>query len=75
MALGEAKAKAKLEFEKTLKSTGKRLEDIRAYVQEYPEMKKPFYRVPHRPGIAGTAAQFLLHVNDRMNSRPRRFAA
>jgi predicted nucleotide-binding protein (sugar kinase/HSP70/actin superfamily) len=75
MALGEAKAKAKLEFEKALKSTGKRLQDVRAYAEEYPDLKKPFYRVPHRPGIAGTAAQFLLHVNDRMNSRPRRFAA
>src|SRR4030095_5157465 len=39
MALGEAKAKARLEFEKALKSTGKRLEDIRSYVDENPELK------------------------------------
>jgi len=69
MALGEAKAKAKAEFETTLKSTGKRLDDIKSYVAEHPELRRPFYHVPHRPGIAGTAAQFVLHVNDRMNSR------
>jgi len=71
MALGEAKAKAKIEFEKVLKSTGKRLDDIRSYVDEHPELKKPFYKVPHRQGIAGTAAQFVLHVNDRMNKNRR----
>jgi predicted nucleotide-binding protein (sugar kinase/HSP70/actin superfamily) len=71
MALGEAKAKAKTEFERTLKSTGRRLEDVREYVSEHPELKRPFYKVPHRPGVAGTAAQFLLHVNDRMNKDRR----
>jgi len=67
MALGEAKAKAKAEFEMALKSTGRRLDDIKSYVADHPELRRPFYRVPHRPGIAGTAAQFILHVNDRMN--------
>jgi predicted nucleotide-binding protein (sugar kinase/HSP70/actin superfamily) len=67
MALGEAKAKAKGEFEVALKSTGKRLEQIKDYVADNPELRRPFYQVPHRPGIAGTAAQFVLHVNDRMN--------
>src|SRR5438093_7214128 len=73
MALGEAKAKAKLEFETVLKSTGKRLEDIKSYVADHPELRRPFYHVPHSEGIAGTAAQFALHVNDLMN-RNRRFA-
>jgi hypothetical protein len=71
MALGEAKAKAKTEFEAVLKSTGKRLDDIKDYVSDHPELRRPFYHVPHRPGIAGTAAQFVLHVNDRMNRRNR----
>jgi predicted nucleotide-binding protein (sugar kinase/HSP70/actin superfamily) len=71
MALGEAKVKAKMEFEQALKSTGKRLEDIRSYVAEHPEMKKPFYHVPHAEGIAGTAAQFVLHVGDRMDKSNR----
>jgi hypothetical protein len=30
-------------------------------------LKRPFYHVPHREGVAGTAAQFILHVNDRIN--------
>ncbi len=68
MALGEAKVKAKLEFDSALRSTGKRLEDIKDYVARHPDMKRPFYRVPHRPEIAGTAAQFILHVSDRMNA-------
>jgi predicted nucleotide-binding protein (sugar kinase/HSP70/actin superfamily) len=71
MALGEAKAKARLEFDSVLKSTGKRLEDIREYIAEHPELRRPFYHVPHRPGIAGTAAQFVAHVSDRMDSRSR----
>ncbi len=71
MALGEAKVKAKLEFDQALKSTGKRLEDIRNYVAEHAELRRPFYRVPHRPGIAGTAAQFVLHVSDRVNGSAR----
>ena len=41
MALGEAKAKAKLEFQQVLESTGRRLEDIRAYVDEHPESEAP----------------------------------
>jgi hypothetical protein len=69
MALGEAKAKAKAEFVIALGSTGKSLDDIRAYVADHPELRRPFYHVPHREGIASTAAQFVLHVNDLMNSR------
>src|SRR5262249_14553636 len=73
MALGEAKAKAKLEFQQALETTGKRLDDIRSYLADHPELRLPFYRVPHVHGVTGTAANFVLHVNDRMNrSRWRR---
>jgi predicted nucleotide-binding protein (sugar kinase/HSP70/actin superfamily) len=71
MALGEAKVKAKAEFEQCLKSTGKSLQEIRAYIEEHPELKRPFYHVPHREGIAGTAAQFVLHVSDRIDRDTR----
>jgi predicted nucleotide-binding protein (sugar kinase/HSP70/actin superfamily) len=67
MALGEAKAKAKLEFEQCLRKTGKSLDSIRGYVDEHAELKRPFYKVPHVEGIAGTAAQFVLHVSERMD--------
>jgi hypothetical protein len=30
-------------------------------------LKRPFYHVPHHEGVAGTAAQFILHVNDRID--------
>jgi hypothetical protein len=40
---------------------------MREYIDEHPELKRPFYHVPHREGVAGTAAQFILHVNDRMD--------
>jgi predicted nucleotide-binding protein (sugar kinase/HSP70/actin superfamily) len=69
MALGEAKTKAKAEFETVLKSTGKSLADIRAFVADHGELRRPFYHVPHQDGIAGTAAQFVLHVSKLMDSR------
>jgi len=71
MALGEAKVKAKLEFEECLSSTGKKMSEIREYIAEHPELKRPFYHVPHRGGIAGTAAQFILHVGDRIDKDTR----
>lgn len=71
MALGEAKVKAKAEFEQALAQTGKTLEQIRAYVAEHPELKRPFYRVPHREGVTGTAANFVLHVSERMDRDSR----
>jgi len=67
MALGEAKVKAKAEFEQCLQSTGKTMNEIRSYINDHPELKRPFYHVPHREGVAGTAAQFILHVKDRIN--------
>jgi len=69
MALGEAKAKAKLEFQQVLETTGKSLDELRSYIADHPELRKPFYHVPHRKGITGTAALFALHVNDLMNRR------
>src|SRR6201984_595015 len=71
MALGEAKVKAKAEFEQCLKSTGKSIEEIREYIEEHPELRRPFYHVPHKEGVAGTAAQFVLHVSDRINTDTR----
>ena len=71
MALGEAKVKARMEFDQALKSTGKRLEDIKEYVAEHPELRNLFYPVPHVHGYAGVAANFVLHVNDLMNGKKR----
>jgi len=69
MALGEAKAKAKAEFQEALESTGTRLEDIKAFVADHPGLRRPFYKVPHRHGLTGTAANFVVHVGELMDHR------
>src|SRR5205807_1171771 len=68
MALGEAKAKTKLEFKAALESTGRTLEEIRRYVEEHPELKSPMYKVPHGEGVVGAAANFVRHVAQLMNA-------
>jgi len=67
MALAEARAKARAEFESVLDRTGRSLDELREYVADHPQMKRALYHVPHSEGIAGTAAQFALHVHDLMN--------
>jgi hypothetical protein len=69
MALGEAKVKAKKEFQEALACTGQRLDQIRSFVAQHPELSRPMYQVPHRPGTAGVAANFVLHVGDLMAGR------
>jgi predicted nucleotide-binding protein (sugar kinase/HSP70/actin superfamily) len=71
MALGEAKTKAKAEFQAALASTGRTLEEIRAFVDRHRELQRPFYPLPFQPGIAGVAANFVLHVSALMNGRSR----
>ncbi|MGA7523616.1 MAG: hypothetical protein WBW84_14280 [Acidobacteriaceae bacterium] len=44
--------------------TGKSLDDLREYVAIHPELRRALYKVPHRAGVAGTAAQFAWHVSD-----------
>jgi len=71
MALGEAKVKARMEFEQVLQSTGRRLDDIKDYVAEHPELRNLFYPVPHCEGVTGIAANFVLHVSDLMNGKAK----
>lgn len=66
MALGEARVKARREFEEVLERTGLTIDECRSYVDAHPEMKRPLYRIPHHPGVAGTAANFVLHIHERM---------
>jgi hypothetical protein len=47
------------------------MEEIREYISEHQELRRPFYHLPHHEGIAGTAAQFILHVSDRMDKSTR----
>lgn len=66
MALGEAKAKAKIEFNKCIEETGYSLDEIKAYIEAHEYLQKPFYKVGHRKGIIGVAANFILDVSDKM---------
>jgi hypothetical protein len=66
MALGEAKVKAREEMERVLEQTGLTLDEVRSYTEEHPELQDPLYKVPHTTGVIGTAANFVVHVADRM---------
>jgi predicted nucleotide-binding protein (sugar kinase/HSP70/actin superfamily) len=69
MALGEARNKARAEFNKALSDTGQTLDECYAYVGSHPEMKRPLYHVPHHKGVAGLAANFVLHIAERRGLR------
>jgi predicted nucleotide-binding protein (sugar kinase/HSP70/actin superfamily) len=75
MALGEAKVKAKQEMERVLEQTGLTLEDVREYAEEHPELQSAMYKVPHHAGVVGTAANFVTHVAELMQSGRRSRAA
>jgi len=71
MILTEAKRRAQREFEDVLKLNGLTLERAGALLESFPEMKRATYRVP-RHGAAGTAANLVLHLVDRVRrSRDR----
>jgi predicted nucleotide-binding protein (sugar kinase/HSP70/actin superfamily) len=71
MALGEAKIKARAEFEQALNSTGKNLDEIKAYAARHRQLRSPFYPFPRRRGIAGAAANFVLHVGSLIDGKAR----
>jgi predicted nucleotide-binding protein (sugar kinase/HSP70/actin superfamily) len=78
MALGEAKAKTKLEFKATLDSTGRTAEEIREYVAEHPELVSAMFVTPHAKGVVGAAANYVLYVAGQMKAegwQPRRASA
>lgn len=66
MALGEAKAKAKIEYAQVLQDTGYTLDQIRAYTETHPELTTPFHPIPKQKEIIGTAANFVFHVAQQM---------
>jgi phage-related protein len=68
MALGEAKAKAKLEFKDVLSKLGKTVDELKAVADQHPEMATGLYHVPKYKGVIGTAANFAIHVAEKMGS-------
>lgn len=75
MALGNARIKAKREFAECLAKTGRTLDELKQYVDEHPEMKKALYVVPKRDDVVGKAANFVLHVAERMEQQGRQRVA
>jgi hypothetical protein len=65
MVLTEARRRAQREFDEALARSGLTLERARALLDVRPEMKRATYRVP-RKGAAGTAANLVLHLADRV---------
>jgi hypothetical protein len=37
-------------------------------VEAHPETKRPLYQVPHVKGYVGSAANFVLHIAERMKA-------
>ena len=66
MSLADGRYKAKEEFDTVLEKTGKSMDELKSFVDAHPELKDPFYKTPHYEGMIGTAANFMLHVNERM---------
>lgn len=72
MALGEAKYKCKDEFKRAVAQTGYTIEQIREYVGEHRELRRPLQQIPHYKGFIGRAANFVIHVGGLMDKDPKR---
>lgn len=70
MALGEAKAKSKREFQTALAQSGYTLAEIRRYCETHTSLRKPLQHFPQTPGVAGRAASFVRHVAALMDADP-----
>lgn len=69
MALGGARVKARKEMADILDASRWSLDDMTAYADDHPEIKRASYKIPHSPGIVGRAANFALHVGDLLDKR------
>ena len=52
-----------------LENIGKSADDLRAYVSDHPEMQRALYKVPKHKGVIGTAANFAVHIAEKMGAR------
>ncbi|MBM4117041.1 activator of (R)-2-hydroxyglutaryl-CoA dehydratase [bacterium] len=68
MALGEARVKAREEFERAVAASGYSLEALQAGLARVPELARPLARLPHRPGIVGRAALTALALGERLRA-------
>lgn len=68
MVLAEARMKAQHEFESALRQCHHPLQKIRAYVAQHSELRSPLRPITRRPGVACTAANFVLDVDEIMDA-------
>jgi predicted nucleotide-binding protein (sugar kinase/HSP70/actin superfamily) len=68
MILTEAKRRAKIEFDESLRKTGLTLEAIRKYEVRHPELRRATFRIPHA-GYAGAAANYVAHLANNRDLR------
>ena len=66
--MGEAKVKCKEEFKASVAKTGYTIEQIREYVAQHRELRRPLQQIPHLDGVVGRAANFVIHVGRVMDS-------
>jgi len=67
MALGEAKKKAREEHAAALEATGLTAEEVAAYVEAHPELRRPSYHVPQHGTCTGVAANLVHHVKELLD--------
>ena len=70
MALGEARRKARDEFDGALQACGYSLKEISEYIARHPSLQSALYKIPRHGEYAGTAANFVTHVASLMESSP-----
>ena len=68
MALADGRYKAREEFHTIIEKCGKTPQELKAFVDQHPELKNPMNQLPHKESITGTAANFILHVNELMEA-------
>jgi predicted nucleotide-binding protein (sugar kinase/HSP70/actin superfamily) len=66
MALGDARRRARTEFQRVLAEDRVDIRKVREYLAQNRALRSPFYAWRHRPGMAGTAASFVAHVAERL---------
>ena len=70
MILTEARKRAQREFDETLERTHLTVDQVRAYIEAHPLMKRATYRVPRSGAVAGTGANMVLDVARALGRTP-----
>lgn len=70
MALGEARNKARDEFNRILQESGFTLDQVRGFIDKYPRWKTALQGSDDQNGVCGTGAQFLFNLVSEMKKEP-----